>query len=92
MEVTWPVGPEASSTMCWAGGQLFGGSFIVISDALKAGKDASPPFTMRKALVFQAVLAIAALPCALLLGFVGDSRSKRLDVDRGGTTETEDGS
>jgi sugar phosphate permease len=67
VEVTWPVGPEAGSTICWAGGQLLGGIFIVLSDALKAGKDASPPFTMSRALVFQAVVAAAAVPCALAL-------------------------
>jgi len=55
VEVTWPVGPEAGSTICWAGGQLLGGIFIVVSDALKEGEDAEPPFTMRKALVFGAL-------------------------------------
>lgn len=83
VEVTWPVGPEAGSTICWAGGQLLGGVFILISDALKAGKDADPPFTMSKALIFQAVIAAAVVPCVLLLGRVGDVRSRRLDVDKG---------
>ncbi|KAK4696639.1 MFS transporter, FLVCR family, MFS-domain-containing protein 7, partial [Lecanoromycetidae sp. Uapishka_2] len=83
VEVTWPVGPEASSTICWSGGQLLGGIFIVISDALKAGKDADPPFTMSKALVFEAVVAIAVVPCIFLLWRIGRVESRRLDVDKG---------
>ncbi len=83
VEVTWPVGPEAGSTICWAGGQLLGGIFIVVSDALKEGEDAEPPFTMRKALVFQAVVAAAVVPCALALGWVGHVGNRRLDVDKG---------
>ena len=83
VEVTFPVGPEASSTICWAGGQLLGGAFIVVSGALKAGRDAEPPFRMNRALVFQAVLATVVVPCVMLLGRVGDVRSSRLEVDKG---------
>ncbi len=83
MEVTWPVGPEVSSTICWAGGQLLGGIFIVISDALKAGKEGEPPFGMSKALIFEAVVAIAVVPCAFLLGRIGHVGNRRLDVDKG---------
>ena len=83
VEVTWPLGPEAGSTICWAGGQLLGGVFIVISDSLKEGKDADPPFTMRKALIFQAIVAAAVVPCALALGRVGKVGNRRLDVDKG---------
>lgn len=82
VEVTWPVGPEASSTICWTGGQLLGGLFIVISDGLKAGEEASPPFTMTKALVFQAVVAVAVVPCVFLLGRFGRVENKRLDIDK----------
>lgn len=84
VEVTFPAGPEASSTIFWAGGQLFGGVFIVISDALKAGADADPPFHMRKALVFQAVVAMAVMPAALALGWIGGGvRTGRLELDKG---------
>ncbi|KAF2276726.1 MFS general substrate transporter [Westerdykella ornata] len=38
VEVTWPASPEVGSTMCWAGGQLFGGIFIVVMNALKEGE------------------------------------------------------
>ena len=82
VEVTWPVGPEASSTICWAGGQLLGGLFIVISDALKDGEAGRPPNGMGRALIFQAVLAGVVVPCALCLGVVGRVESRRLDVDR----------
>lgn len=83
VEVTWPVGPEAGSTICWAGGQLLGGIFIVVGDSLKEGDDADPPFTMGRALVFQAVMALAAVPCAMALGWVGKVGNRRLDIDKG---------
>lgn len=84
VEVTFPVGPEASSTIIWAGGQLSGGIFIVVSDALKAGQSADPPFHMHKALIFHAVVAMAVVPAALALGWVGGGvRKARLEVDKG---------
>lgn len=82
VEVTFPVGPEAGSTICWTGGQLLGGIFIVVSDALKAGAGAHPPFTMGKALIFQAVVSAAAVPCAMCLGLVGQATKGRLEVDK----------
>ena len=83
VEVTFPVGPEASSTICWSGGQLLGGIFILISNALKAGDKADPPFTMSKALIFQAAIAVAVVPCALLLGHLGSVGNRRLQIDNG---------
>ncbi|KAF2116233.1 major facilitator superfamily domain-containing protein [Lophiotrema nucula] len=38
VEVTFPASPEVGSTICWAGGQLLGGIFIVIMNALKDGR------------------------------------------------------
>jgi FLVCR family MFS transporter 7 len=35
VEITFPASPEVSSTICWVGGQVFGGAFIVIMTALK---------------------------------------------------------
>lgn len=56
----------------------------MISDALKAGADADPPFHMRKALVFQAVVAMAVMPAALALGWIGGGvRKGRLELDKG---------
>ena len=82
VEVTFPIGPEISSTLCWTGGQLFGGLFIIISDALKENRNAKPPFTMGKALVFEAVVALAVVPCVFILGRIGDVHSKRLQIDK----------
>ena len=85
VEITYPVGPEFSSVLCWAGGQILGGIFIVISDVLKAGAEARPPFNMSRALIFQAVVACAVVPCALALGtnWVGRVENKRLEIDKG---------
>lgn len=92
VEVTFPAGPEAGSTIFWAGGQLLGGLFIVISDALKAGASADPPFHMRKALVFQAVVAMAVMPAALALGWIGGGvRKGRLELDKGARPVEEEG-
>ena len=64
------------------GGQLLGALFILISDALKAGEDASPPFHMGRALVFQAVVGVAAVLPVMLLGLVGKGGVSRLSVDK----------
>lgn len=71
VELTHPVSPEVTSTVAWAGGQLGGGVFILISDALKAGNEASPPGNMSNALIFQAVVALVALPFPMCLGLFG---------------------
>lgn len=84
VEITFPASPEVSSTLCWAGGQLLGGIFIVIMNALKdqrpvdlekvrdtgrgAGGDARPPGNMFRALAFQGAIALAVLPMPLMLG------------------------
>ena len=63
---------------------MLGGIFIVASDALKVGSHASPPFHMQRALVFEAVVAVAVAPGAFALGWVGGRmRTTRLDVDKG---------
>ncbi|KAL9022344.1 MAG: hypothetical protein Q9185_000459 [Variospora sp. 1 TL-2023] len=83
VEITWPAGPEASSTLCWTGGQLLGGVFIVICDALKEDDDqGDPKGNMAKGLVFMAVVAAGAVPCALLLGRFGGG---------GGSSSSSDG-
>ena len=71
VEMTHPIGPEVGSTIFWAGGQLFGGIFIIVSDALQARSDATPPKNMHRALVFQAVLAWAVVPAVMALGLLG---------------------
>lgn len=84
VEITYPASPEVSSTVCWTGGQIFGGIFIVVMNALKdgrsvdltrvseggrgAGGDDRPPGNMFNALIFQAVVAMVVLPLPLMLG------------------------
>lgn len=71
VELMHPVSPEVTSTLAWSGGQLLGAVFIIVSDALKAGPGASPPENMDRALVFQAVIALAVVPLPLALGLFG---------------------
>jgi len=83
VEVTWPVGPEVGSVLCWAGGQALGGAFIVISGALQ-DDHGSPPGNLHRALIFEAVVAIAVVPAALGLGrWGGPVRNRRLEADKG---------
>ena len=81
-EVTWPVGPEVGSVVCWAGGQFLGAIFIIISDALQ-DMEGVPQGNMRKALIFQAVISLAVVPAALFLGVGEIIRNKRLEFDKG---------
>jgi MFS family permease len=74
VELTHPISPEVTSTLAWSGGQLLGGVFIVVSGALKAAPDdegEDPPANMRDALIFAAVVALAAVPLPLCLGLFG---------------------
>ena len=43
VEITWPVGPEIGSVLCWMGEQALGAIFIIVSDALRSGKKGNPP-------------------------------------------------
>nr|AFU35568.1 major facilitator superfamily transporter [Epichloe bromicola] len=70
-ELGHPLSPEVTSTTAWAGGQLLGAIFVIISDALTAGDDGNPPQNMKKALVFQAVVALLVCPLPLFLGLFG---------------------
>jgi FLVCR family MFS transporter 7 len=94
IEITHPVSPEVTSTICWTGGQLIGGIFIIISNALRASgvSDGSadngskqPPGNMYKALIFSAVMALVAVPMPLALGCCGRAhrvRMRRVGADR----------
>ncbi|KAF2642712.1 MFS general substrate transporter [Massarina eburnea CBS 473.64] len=93
VEITFPASPEVGSTVVWAGGQLFGGIFILIMDALKDQREVDlskvrkmgrgqgggdrPPGNMYNALVFQAVVSLVVLPFPLALGM------KRLGLAHG---------
>ncbi|KAI9725868.1 MAG: hypothetical protein M1828_002497 [Chrysothrix sp. TS-e1954] len=73
VEVTWPISPEVSSCVCWAGGQLGGGLFIIIMDAMQGSwADGEPAGNMKAGLVFLAVFCWLVLPLPLLLGYVGE--------------------
>ncbi|TVY71209.1 Solute carrier family 49 member A3 [Lachnellula suecica] len=93
IEITHPVSPEVTSTICWTGGQLLGAIFIIISDALRAGgvsdgtaddHTTRPPGNMYRALVFQTVMAVIAVPLPLMLGLFGRGhgvRMRRIEAD-----------
>ena len=83
VEIHHPLSPEIGSTVCWAGGQVLGGIFIIVQNALKEGPDAKPPFNMKRALIFEAVIAMLVMPLPLCLGLFGRKiRRKRLEVDK----------
>ncbi|KAI1095624.1 MFS general substrate transporter [Rostrohypoxylon terebratum] len=70
-ELGHPMSPEVTSAIAWAGGQLLGGIFLIVSDALKASETADPPENMDHALIFTAVIALAVVPLPLALGLFG---------------------
>ncbi|KAJ9631050.1 hypothetical protein H2203_001578 [Taxawa tesnikishii (nom. ined.)] len=76
VEITHPVSPEISSTICWSGGQLLGAVFIIIMDALKGDWSGQPPDTMKRALVFEAVVSWLVVPFVLALGWWGKTSIK----------------
>jgi FLVCR family MFS transporter 7 len=94
IELTHPISPEVTSTICWTGGQILGGIFIIISGELRAsGKSdgtqddgsSRPPGNMYIALVFQTVMAMVALPAPLMLGLFGRKdavRMRRVEADK----------
>ena len=94
IEITHPVSPEVTSTICWTGGQLIGGIFIVVSDALRdpGVSDGTadngtkrPPGNMYRALIFQTVMALVVVPLPLALGCCGRNqglRMRRVDADK----------
>lgn len=71
IELSHPLSPEVTSTIAWAGGQLFGAIFVIISTPLTAGPDADPPNNMKNNLIFQGALAMAICPLPLFLGLFG---------------------
>lgn len=88
-EITYPISPEITSTICWTGGQLLGGIFIIISgpltDGPNGGAGGSASYNMQRMLWFQAVMAIVVVPLPLCLGLFGrknEVRLKRLEADK----------
>lgn len=86
VEIFYPLSPAVGSTICWSGGQLLGGLFIVIMDALRDDSNAKPAANMRRALIFQAVIALAVMPLPVCLGYFGRKgmvRLKRWEAEQG---------
>jgi FLVCR family MFS transporter 7 len=71
VEITYPASPEVSSTICWTGGQLLGAIFILLMDALKGSLSDQPKDSMKRALIFQAVVSCLAVPCVFVLSYLG---------------------
>lgn len=89
-ELSYPVSPEVTSTVAWAGGQLLGAVFILIGGALTEGDDADPPLNLDRALIFQAVIALVVVPLVLVLGLFGRRdkvRLRRVRSDENGLRE-----
>lgn len=84
VEITYPLSIEVGSTACWTGGQILGAIFIIVENALKASGNDDPPRNMNRALIFQAVLAVAIVPLPLCIGLFGmNVRRRRLEADQG---------
>ncbi|OBZ74517.1 Major facilitator superfamily domain-containing protein 7 [Grifola frondosa] len=58
---------DGSSAMLWFSSNLFGIIFVLAEGALRAGPDASPPYNMRRAIIFQGVVVCAAVAFVYLL-------------------------
>jgi len=83
VEVTYPVSPEVSSSLCWAGGQLFGAIFILVMDTIRGGGwRGEPEGSGKGALVFLAVVAWVVVPAPMCLGYFGTGRKGREEVER----------
>jgi len=61
VELTHPVPPEVSASIYWIGGQLLGGIFIIVMDALRE-PDGVPKDNLTRALIFEGVVACVAVP------------------------------
>jgi MFS transporter, FLVCR family, MFS-domain-containing protein 7 len=58
VELTHPVSPEVSAAIYWIGGELLGGIFIIIMNALRDNRTSN----MIRALIFQGVISCFAAP------------------------------
>lgn len=89
IEITHPVSPEVTSTICWSGGQILGAIFILVSDPLTDGPNGGSggpvPYNMQRVLWFQAIVAMIVVPLPLLLGCFGRQkkvRMRRVEADK----------
>ncbi|ODV89640.1 hypothetical protein CANCADRAFT_28534 [Tortispora caseinolytica NRRL Y-17796] len=73
-EQVHPASDELSAGILWCGGQLLGAIFTIIMNALRYNHDqGNPPQNMKRALIFEAVIAGA---CVLLLPFFTSNKYK----------------
>lgn len=81
------VGAEVTSSLAWAAGQLGGGIFIVVMDALDTSTG------MQRGVIFQAVIAVAAVPPVFALGLwgTGGGIGKRSEAGFGEMEERREG-
>ncbi|KAK7206295.1 putative cell surface receptor/MFS transporter [Myxozyma melibiosi] len=87
-EQVFPVSPELTSSILWAGGNCLGGIFIVVMDALKYGPEqGNPPGNMRRSLIFQAAVAAAIIPLPFWLGTKDQLRNRRIEIDNAETSD-----
>ncbi|KAI9838287.1 MAG: hypothetical protein M1819_005555 [Sarea resinae] len=82
-ESTYPLSPEAGSTLCWAGGQFGGAVLVIAMDALK-GVGGRPKGNMQAALWFMGALAIVVVPVPVFgLGKWGTrGKGRRWEIER----------
>lgn len=74
--------PEASSAALFFFANLFAFVCITVMDALRSGPDASPPFNMRKSIIFSA--SFMCLSGALCFALEGKQSRTELDRERRG--------
>ena len=81
VEVTWDdAGPEVSSAICWASGQLGGAITIIVMDALSGKWKGEPAGNMKAGLVYLTLVAWLAVPTPLLLGYKDFGRARRSEM------------
>ncbi|KAF8348222.1 major facilitator superfamily domain-containing protein [Amanita rubescens] len=68
---------DASSAILWFMGNLIGIISVLVQQALRASSNATPPLNMRRALIFNGVIAMVAV--AFILPLQGKQDRKRLD-------------
>lgn len=82
-EISHPLGPEVTSTVAWAGGQIFGAIFLIVGGHLVDGDDGHPPQNMKRYLILQAVIAMVVMPVPIMLGLFG--RKDKVELRRHNT-------
>ncbi|KAF8342314.1 major facilitator superfamily domain-containing protein [Cantharellus anzutake] len=72
--------PEASSSILWGVANGFSAIFVEVMDALREGKDASPPGNMRRSLIFSGVFTLVS--AVVVFGLEARQARRELDVEK----------